>query len=528
MNVHAVHTCTWEEYLISLQEMMPWLVVYDQTNYAHWLPDFWAKLSSLNTEQKQFFSSNFAQSMTGKPYSSIPWDMWIEMTMNMGSKMKAGWLSILRNEKQLMTDTKNVNNIGRIRAALHIQVNRKQFSQKHKECAPARMHTDEQAVQDIISCFKEFDCFPFDPASPTLRTLQSAIPATPELIRDSKKAKQDGETQLKIFMNERIYSKEKSIFDRIKRNSSLSFTEIPLRKVSGEALKIKQGEMESRVLASVVNLVDVSGLMSLSELMKHCISEECLTLFNADGTFRKTQKSKLLQKLELQPLDINSYTALVDMGMMWRLASPTAEERVKSDGSPYTWGDYTNKIGSLILARHANATTILCINDPYDYAESIKDNERELRIQGQGPIPNVYMKPADLFPTPCKFKTILCSAGNKKCLQALIKTQLTELSKSISQELVYSVGEDCVSLSTGNTKDSLSFSQGEADTITLSAYVALRSSGYTNPVVIDAEDTDVYIQATTTSHDIPGILCIKKGAVIFFCRGMCTEDFANV
>jgi len=44
---------------------------------------------------------------------------------------------------------------------------------------------------------------------------------------------------------------------------------------------MKQGEMESRALDSVVNLVDVSG-------MKHCISEECLTLFNANGTFRKT------------------------------------------------------------------------------------------------------------------------------------------------------------------------------------------------------------------------------------------------
>ena len=100
MNVYAVHTCNWEEYIISLRELMPWLVVYDQTNYARWLPDFWAKLYSLNTEQKQFFSSSFAQSMTGKPYSSNPRDMWIGMTMIKGSKMKAGWLSILRNEKQ--------------------------------------------------------------------------------------------------------------------------------------------------------------------------------------------------------------------------------------------------------------------------------------------------------------------------------------------------------------------------------------------------------------------------------------------
>ena len=62
-----------------------------------------------------------------------------------------------------------------------------------------------------------------------------------------------------------------------------------------------------------------------------------------------------------------------------------------------------------------------------------------------------------------------------------------------------------MSLSTGDTKDNLSFSQGEADTIMLSVYAALRSSGYSDPVVIDAEDTDVYIQAAAISHHISGI-----------------------
>ena len=77
--------------------------------------------------------------------------------------------------------------------------------------------------------------------------------------------------------------------------------------------------MESRALASVVNLVDVSGLLSLSELMKHRISEEFLML---NGTFGKTQKSNLVQKLVLQPIDVDSYTALMDMGTIWHLASP--------------------------------------------------------------------------------------------------------------------------------------------------------------------------------------------------------------
>ena len=45
-----------------------------------------------------------------------------------------------------------------------------------------------------------------------------------------------------------------------------------------------------------------------------------------------------------------------------------------------------------------------------------------------------------------------------------------------------------MSLSSGNAEDSLRFSLDEADTIMLSIYVVLRSSGYSNPVVIDAEN----------------------------------------
>ena len=44
LNVHAVHTCNWEEYLMSLRDMMPWLVIYDQTNDGRWLSGFWVML----------------------------------------------------------------------------------------------------------------------------------------------------------------------------------------------------------------------------------------------------------------------------------------------------------------------------------------------------------------------------------------------------------------------------------------------------------------------------------------------------
>ena len=99
LNIHAVKTQNWEEFKASLRLMMPWLQVYDNDKYGRWLVEFWLEISCLQEEKAQHMRDDlFAQSMTSKPYSCLPLDLWIEMTMNKGSKMKAGWLRILINE----------------------------------------------------------------------------------------------------------------------------------------------------------------------------------------------------------------------------------------------------------------------------------------------------------------------------------------------------------------------------------------------------------------------------------------------
>ena len=49
-NVHAVHICSWDEYVSSLHAMLPWMVAYDNNRYGRWLPDFWAMLTTLPTD----------------------------------------------------------------------------------------------------------------------------------------------------------------------------------------------------------------------------------------------------------------------------------------------------------------------------------------------------------------------------------------------------------------------------------------------------------------------------------------------
>jgi len=75
--------------------------------------------------------------------------------------------------------------------------------------------------------------------------------------------------------------------------------------------------------------------------------------------------------------------------------------------------------------------------------------------------------------------------------------------------------------------ETCSFDQSEADTIIFSFYAVLRESGYTGPVVIDATDTDVYIAAAYISHQLPGMLSIKRKQETILCHSLMSEDMAR-
>ena len=170
-NVHACHVGNFEEYLTSTYEMLPSLLAYNNHDYGGWLPDYWAMLCSLPAERFCFFSDHFSQSMTGLPYSRQPMDLWIETTMNLGSKLKQGWLQLLQNEKQLFCQIRNVNNISHIKNNIKKNLKCKNRYQKHVDCQPARMKKDEQAVQDLINVLTEFEADPFDDLDSSLRSL---------------------------------------------------------------------------------------------------------------------------------------------------------------------------------------------------------------------------------------------------------------------------------------------------------------------------------------------------------------------
>ena len=526
----ACHARNFTEYLSSTYNMLPGLMAYDNHDYGRWLPDYWAMLATLPDEQMIYISNHFAQSMTGLPYSCQPLDLWIETTMNLNSKLKQGWMQLLHNEKQLFATTRNANNIARVKATVQQNLKCQRRHRKHVECQPARMKKDEQAVQDFQAAMKDFDADPFDISSPTLRSLQSGLVASSRLVHDFKTALADGEVQVETLLQERVFTKTKPLTATIHKNKRQTFASEQILAPSGAVLKVAQVERQG--LTALLDLAEKTGVLTLERALEGRVTEECLSMYNVDGSMRKTVKSTMLEQFNLDLIteELEDHISLVDMGMIWHLATPTPEDREarKRDGSNYTWMDYLKKICGMILSRHADASLIILVNDRYDLPFSIKDDERDRRAAKWSNMPNIIPKPEDLFPRAAEFNHIMMNSKNKIKLQKLVKEFLKTRVGQVQGEIIYCEGNTATNLSTGMANGDYVFKHAEADTMLISAYAKLRAGNCTRTVVIDSTDTDVYVQAAYVSHSLRGHLMIKRKHALVNCRAMLPGEIASI
>ena len=288
------------------------------------------------------------------------------------------------------------------------------------------MKKDEQAVQDLQTCIQDFNADLFDISSPTLRSLQSGLIASPELVHDFKTALLDGQTQVETFLQERVFNKDKPLSATIHRNKRRNFATEEIATLSGVPMQVAQ--MEKSGLAALLALVEESEIIDLETALNRRVTEECLPLYNVDGSMRKTSKSKLLELFKLDPVpDMpQDHASLMDMGLIWRIATPTSDDREarRCDGSQYLWSDYLDKICSMIFSRHSSAQLIILINDKYDLRFSIKDDEHDRRASKHLHIRNIYPKPHDIIPGAAEFNKLMVNSGNKVRLLKILKEQL--------------------------------------------------------------------------------------------------------
>ena len=134
----------------------------------------------------------------------------------------------------------------------------------------------------------------------------------------------------------------------------------------------------------------------------------------------------------------------------------------------------------------------------------------------------------DKFPGAAEFNQLMVNSENKVRLQKLLKEHLIEQVCRVQGDVIYCEGEMSTNLTTGMASRDYVFKHPEADTIMLSAYAKLRNGGYTGPVVLDCEDTDVYVQAAYVSQKVTGDLLIKRKHVLINSRAMLSKEVADI
>ena len=75
MNIDSLKTKNWDNFLASLRLMMPYMSVYDNTNYSRWLSVFWMQMKTLSEEHTHLIKDIFSQSLTRNSYSFLPSDL---------------------------------------------------------------------------------------------------------------------------------------------------------------------------------------------------------------------------------------------------------------------------------------------------------------------------------------------------------------------------------------------------------------------------------------------------------------------
>ena len=202
---------------------------------------------------------------------------------------------------------------------------------KHKGNMKSRLRIDERCVQDIVSLTDKWKCNSLDPENQNLQTLQTGSEeyASEELVKDFELAYEDGDA-----VNTQLISKSNSsLFNSYSNNNWKIFVKFKLPDFNK---KHSQEEMETSALVATIDLFIKTDQELANAIFEHRIAGYCLSIFKSNGTIRKFQKSKILQEMHLKSVDYFKYIAIVDMGLLWRLSTPSSAEREKGDGTVCT------------------------------------------------------------------------------------------------------------------------------------------------------------------------------------------------
>lgn len=297
--VRSSRTRNWSMHLHCLQNMLPWLAAYDCTNYSRYLPLYVMDMLRLPQTHPdvhaELQAGGFAvQRSSERPFTSIPHDQNIEVTINKDTTVSRGLIG-----KTLRHDTTNKWVWTAADRATYYQRSKDLCGMGpavvayHKDGIPARIQRDESSIQRPMETIDNL-VNPFVHQE-IITHIASGKYATPEIEKDLLEAQERGERAVTEFVSGRLDKEgDVSFYDRIPKLSLKTFASFTDR-----AKNNTQSSCEQETTAVFAQLYDIGEQARISRelLLSHELTSLPRSLADSYGAKHKGQKSDLLHIL---------------------------------------------------------------------------------------------------------------------------------------------------------------------------------------------------------------------------------------
>ena len=311
------------------------------------------------------------------------------------------------------------------------QKSKQTTAKNHAEHGKTRMARDEQDVIKIVEYVAESqNPFDLDTVPDELVNITTGLVASPEVSLGLGNFLEVAQKRNITFVEKRlVVDRTLSFWDTDKRSKTPTFVNMSKSLTSNKPDKTM---MDSEVLFRRLLAVSKQRDVNLEQVLSHELAPVPPSLFNDDGTMRKTTKADLAKKLEsncneIQVLAVShdNRTAYIVDGM----ALLQALDESKFD----TFNDLglvvKLRIQSL-LSSNLGVTSVTLVFDRYDSDISIKQQERDRRA-GRDTTPTYVISGRRRVPNYRKF---MKNATNKSALAEFICVYLTDTAPQILKE----------------------------------------------------------------------------------------------
>ncbi|XP_071479491.1 uncharacterized protein [Diadema antillarum] len=506
----------WNLHLETFEAMLPWLTVYDHTNYARWGPVYLSDMRLLSKTapsiHAEFAAGNFVVKRSKRCFNQVSADHATEW-INRICKMHSGIIGITRNDQarnkfcvtwaersRITQDMRSLYNLADEEDVPVTRVDGLSLRREH-DIEDVGKLTTQLVMLDVFGARNaevEGECCRGDSPSSVreqcLVSLATRDVATPDVMRDLMTAEKRGKQQVISFVKERLIEGTIGFHATMKKNRSHTFADLYKTKITTTLQTQKTIKADRKLMQRLLNAVTGGRSLEMASVLEHELSPIPLSLANSGGELNSTPKAELISALmgevhtPSNVPDTNLKTCLLIDG----------HALIQSLGKPRgcrTFGEYADVFTNVVTQNFGKVTTrVDVVFDRYIGGSSIKAATRERRVGKKKPIRKLIDGPHTLLPQT--WNQFIALDENKADLAAFLSTSMMERCKTLPEqyELVTGGGfsNGTEARSSRRNRIPLQANHEEADTrLILHSLEAVRR-GFER-IVVQCRDTDVMV-----------------------------------